>query len=92
MIELDINTLTDTTAADLYIDNLVDNNIVNVYLKQSKAVSQILPIYATKQQAQQNGLGAGELYFTYKGLLMNVANTNIALNLARAVSYLRRLF
>lgn len=90
-IEVFLSEQTDSTAS-FNIESLVDSTLVTVYLKESVAVPTVLPIFKDNKTAQVAGLATPELYFDWRGICFNVRTTNIILNLARFVSYLRRVF
>lgn len=82
---------------ELDIKDIVDSSLVKVYLKESIAEVERLPVYSDNMMATANELGEDLLYFDWIGRLRSALFTfglrsNITLNLSRAVSYLRRLF
>lgn len=74
------------------IKDIVDSSVVNVYIAQSIAEVESLPIYKDNSAAIFNSAEQGSVYFNWTGNLIKLSIGNIVLNLSKAMSYLRRIF
>ena len=80
-------------AEPVYLNELIVNNLIVVYVEQGLLDEVALPIYRTELKASAGGLIKGDLYFNQEGRLIVLGRrTGLIANLSKAVSYLRRLF
>jgi hypothetical protein len=83
----------------VYLDKLIVNNLISIYVEDGLVNETVLPIYKTESISLSAGLVESDLYFNLEGDLSIVSRQNIignqtglVANLSKAVSYLRRLF
>lgn len=91
-LDIDFVSLTDITQ-DFNFKELVADNIVELYLCESKVVELSLPVYKTNFIALRGRLNKGDIFIDLEGKVrLVIPSPNILLDFSIVYSYLRRAF